>query len=139
MLRNRFRLRLFGIILGLGLCAQGQTGVRVLLGLNDKTSTRWDGSVTVQGASVSRIDPWRFTPDDEIHPDNSWRAATHPILIDWDSWTDSPPFSDNGVIIWLSGENSDTQISVKTARGDFNLRLGDLSFGTVVYGARIWL
>ena len=133
MLGNRFRLRLLGIILGLGLCAHGQTGVRVLLGLNDKTSTRWDGSVTVQGGSVSRIDPWRFTPDDEIHRDNSWRVATHPILIDWDSWTDSPPFSDNGVIIWLSGESSDTQISIETARGDFHLRLGDLAFGRFEY------
>jgi hypothetical protein len=133
VLRNRFRLPLLAVIFGLGLCAQGQTGVRILLGLTDKTSTRWDGSVSVQGGSVSRIDPWRFTPDDEIHQDNSWRVATHPILIDWDSWTDSPPFADNGVIIWLTGESPDTQLSVKTARGDFSLRLGDLSFGRFQY------
>ena len=35
-------------------------GVRILLGLTDTVSKPWDGSVTAQGATVARIDPWRF-------------------------------------------------------------------------------
>jgi hypothetical protein len=137
---TRKRLCLLTLILfALGINSYAQTGVRILVGLTDKASYRWDGSVTVDGAQITRIDPWRFTPDDEIHSDNSWRMATHPILIDWDSWTDQQPLADNGVIVWLNGENPDTEIKVETARGDFRFRLSQLAFGKFQYmlGGRV--
>jgi len=130
---KRIGLFLAVVALSFGLRAHAETGVRVLIGLTDKISTRWDGSVTVEGGRVTRITPWRFTPDDEIHSDNSWRVATHPILLDWDSWTDSPPLADNGVIIWLGDETPDTLVKVKTARGDFSFRLNQIAYGKFKY------
>src|SRR3984957_6119347 len=121
------------LTLGLSVGARGETGVRLLLGVTDKASTRWDGSVTVEGGRVARIDPWRFSTDDEIHADNSWRVSTHPIVLDWDSWTDSTPVASNGVIVWLSGETPDTEVQVRTARGDFNFRLSQLAYGRFRY------
>jgi hypothetical protein len=131
--RKRLFFLLTAVVFGLGNNGYAQTAVRVLLGLTDKASNRWDGSVAVEGAEITRIDPWRYTPDDEIHSDHSFRLATHPVLIDWDSWTDQQPLADNGIIVWLSGENPDTEIKVKTARGDFNFRLSQLAFGRFQY------
>ncbi len=133
MARTRLWFVLALIISGCGIPSYAQTGVRILLGLTDKASNRWDGSVAVEGGQITRIDPWRFTPDDEIHSDHSWRASTHPVLIDWDSWTDQQPLAANGVIVWLNGENPDTEIKVKTARGDFNFRVSQLAFGRFQY------
>ena len=66
-----------GIILAfvccLSLTASAQIGVRVLLGVTDEASVNWDGSVTADGARVTRLDPWRFGKDDELNPDNSWK------------------------------------------------------------------
>jgi hypothetical protein len=44
--------------------------VRVMLGVSDEASSNWDGSVTADGASITRLDPWRFGKDDQINPDN---------------------------------------------------------------------
>lgn len=130
---KRLRAVLAVIIVGFALRAQGETGVRILLGVGDKVTTRWDGSVAVEGGRVTRITPWRFSADDEIHGDNSWRATTHAIVLDWDSWTDNAPLAPNGIIIWLSGENPNTDVKVKTARGDFSFRLNEAAFGRFKY------
>src|SRR5262249_2072740 len=39
------------------------------------------------------------------------------------------PFVANGVIVWLTGESDGAQLRVKTAQGDFIVRLGDIPFG----------
>lgn len=122
------------LLLVISLCpvplTHAQSGVRVLLGITDQESARWDGSVAVEGATITRIDPWRFTPDDEIHADNSWRVSTRPIPLTWD---ERPPVVPNGVIIWLNGENRDTLFKIKTAKGDFSFRLNQAQFGRFRY------
>ena len=104
--------------------------------------TRWDGSVSVEGGHITRIDPWRFSADDEIHGDNSWRATTN-LVEDWytagDLGSSPPQYADNGVIIWLSGESADSEVKVKTARGDFSFRLSQAQYGRFLYelGGRV--
>ena len=36
-----------------------------MLGVSDEASSNWDGSVTGDGASITRLDPWRFGKDDQ--------------------------------------------------------------------------
>jgi hypothetical protein len=78
-IRIFFALFLF---LSFGFClnASAQIGVRVLLGLTDESSNVWDGSITAEGAQITRLDPWRFGKTDEIHPDNSWKISTAEVL-----------------------------------------------------------
>jgi hypothetical protein len=137
--KNRIGLLLCILAVGPGPRAYGETGVRVLLGLTDGQSTRWDGSVTVSGARITRIDPWRFGADNEIHGDNSWRVSTRPVVMTFDSSVDRPPIADNGVIVWLSGESPDTLVKVETARGDFSFRLSQTQYGRFLYelGGRV--
>src|SRR4051812_30147440 len=68
------------LALSIAVCATAQqqsgVGVRILLGITDQQSTKWDGSVTVSGAEVRAIEPWRFEPEDSISG-TSWKVATH--------------------------------------------------------------
>jgi Protein of unknown function (DUF3604) len=131
---------LFIGLLGFPLPASAQIGLRVLLGVTDEASAVWDGSVSVDGARVTRLDPWRFGKEDEIIGNTSWKASTRPVLSFMHLVLHlQPPVGDNGVIIWLSEDNPNAEIKIKTTQGDFSLRLGDLPFGKLTYelGGRV--
>jgi hypothetical protein len=49
---------------------------RILLGLTDTESTRWDGSLSVTSGTVVRLEPWRFDDGDTLQ-DTSWKLSTH--------------------------------------------------------------
>jgi hypothetical protein len=133
-----------GVILAFVCCVclptSAQIGVRVLLGVTDETSVNWDGSVTAEGARVTRLDPWRFGKEDELQSDNSWKVSTRPVL----SFLHlvfklTPPVGDNGVIVWLSEDNPNAEIKVKTTQGNFAFRLSALPYGKFLYelGGRV--
>ena len=106
-----------GIILAFVFClslpASAQIGVRVLLGVTDEASVSWDGSVTADGARVTRLDPWRFGKDDELSLDNSWKISTRPVLSFMHLvFKLTPPVGENGVIVWLSEDNPNATVNV---------------------------
>jgi hypothetical protein len=120
--------------------AQAQIGVRVLLGVTDEAAVTWDGSVSADGASITRLDPWRFGKEDEIKDDGSWKISTRPVLSFFHLVLHmTPPIGDNGVIVWLSEDNPNAQIKVKTVQGNFAFRLSDIPYGRFVYelGGRV--
>jgi hypothetical protein len=51
-------------------------GVRVIFGLGDLETAKWDGSATARGAEIRLVEPWRFEDGDAI-AGQSWRVATH--------------------------------------------------------------
>ena len=106
-------------------------GVRLILGLTDRSSVRWDGSATARGARITSIEPWRFDADDAIQSGNAWRVATHPIrLFGAQAAQLANLFVANGVIVWLADERDDAELAVKTAQGEFAVRLADIPYGT---------
>ncbi len=49
-------------------------GVRLILGMTDSAPAPWDGSISVRGGgSVSALEGWRFTADDRIVSNESWK------------------------------------------------------------------
>jgi hypothetical protein len=117
--------------------AQNSTsyGVRVLMGVGDGQSTRWDGSISATGPDIARLEPWRCQGDDAIRG-RSWTMATHPIKLFLggvfvpNSHTDrAGTMVANGFIAQLTRANDDGQIKVHTSQGDFAFRLGDIPFG----------
>src|ERR1039457_6528001 len=81
-------------------------GVRILLGLTDTQSTKWDGSVTVRGAEVRALEPWRFEPEDSVTGTN-WKISTHAArLFNGGSQMGmtKPPMVANGVTVRLSSQ-----------------------------------
>src|SRR5579859_6493082 len=108
--------------------SQRGVGVRILLGVTDQQSTKWDGSVTVRGAETLGIEPWRFEPADSI-AGTSWKISTHPVrLFNGGSQMGiaGPPIVPNGVIVRLSSVAPNVELAVKTAQGSFTVRLADL-------------
>jgi hypothetical protein len=115
-------------LLTLSAGAQAAVGVRLILGLTDKTPTKWDGSVSANGARIVGIEPWRFENGDAIEG-NSWRMSTRPIrLFGGANQQATPPVVANGVVVWVEGDENG-RLDVVTAAGNFSVRLADIPFG----------
>jgi hypothetical protein len=111
--------------------AQNAIGIRILLGLEGKLGDKWDGSVTASGARVTSVEPWRFDIGDAMGPNNSWKAAVHPIrLFGGAQRAPVPTPIANGVVVFLDSSNDNAAIDVKTAQGDFRVGLRDIPWGT---------
>ena len=124
------------ILLLLGVCvpAQADVGVRVLLGVRDVQGSSWDGSAAIDRGRIAKVDPWRFGKNDEIASDGSWKIVTAPVL----SFLhlverQTAPLGTNGVILWLTGEDANSEIRVNTPRGPFTFHLADIPYGKFHY------
>ncbi|MEO7653612.1 MAG: hypothetical protein ABIZ80_24400, partial [Bryobacteraceae bacterium] len=122
------KLFLIALAIVLSASAQGAIGVRLLLGLTDTASTKWDGSVAARGARIRSLEQWRFEAQDKISG-NEWTLSTHAIRVFGGSRPAAPQIVANGVIVWLDGESDSTELQVKTPQGSFTVRLGDIPFG----------
>lgn len=112
------------------LSAQNKIGVRILLGLTDSETVRWDGSVTARGAKVTAVEPWRFERADSISG-TSWKCVTRgPRLFGQAGQAAAKIRVANGVMVWLDQESDAAELAVETAQGNFSFRLGDVPYGT---------
>src|SRR4029450_4625321 len=122
------RLSALILLAALSTAAHGATGVRVLLGLTDKATTKWDGGVSARGARIVSLEPWRFEGEDSI-TGNQWRISTHAVRLF--GAQAARPVVANGVIVWLDGESDASELSVKTPQGALTVKLGDIPVGQV--------
>ncbi|MDQ6700991.1 MAG: hypothetical protein M3Z36_12495, partial [Acidobacteriota bacterium] len=104
-------------------------GVRLILGLTDTKTAKWDGSATAEGARITSIEPWRFEADDAVLPNSSWRVSTHNIRLFGGQQQVAPPITANGVILWLDGTGDSGTVQIKTAQGNFAVKLSDIPYG----------
>ncbi len=135
----RISIRVLAAVLGITATGHAAVGVRLLMGLTDKSSVKWDGSAAAAGARIVRIEPWRFdvvaqedgtAVADAIHGMDAWTMSTHRgRAFGAAAQTTIVP---NGVIVWLEGESQGTQLEVKTAQGNFRVGLGELPYGKSV-------
>src|SRR5690242_21309802 len=82
---------------------EAAVGVRIVLGLTDQNSTKWDGSVVARGARIASIEGWRLDADDALLPGDSWRISTHRIRLFGAGQALATPVA-NGVVVWLTDE-----------------------------------
>ncbi len=109
--------------------AHAAVGVRILLGLTDTAAdTKWDGNVTARGATISSIEPWRFEGGDKISG-HDFQISTHDIRLFGAQVRPQTPVVANGIIVFLSGESDSSALQVKTAQGEFSVKLSDIPFG----------
>src|SRR4029077_19368841 len=104
------------------------TGVRILLGLTDTESTKWDGGATARAARITSIEPWRFEGKDAING-NQWTVSTHNIRLFGGQLAPAARVVANGVILWLDGESDSSELQVKTSQGSFAVKLSDIPYG----------
>ncbi len=115
--------------------AQGPASVRILLGISDKVATPWDGSVEVAGSGTATLEPWRFDGSDTISG-TTWKASTHQVrLFSQGRQVNGTPILDvvaNGVVVNVPQASGDTALRVKTAQGNFDVKLSEIPYGTSV-------
>jgi hypothetical protein len=123
--------RILAVFLFLALQLQAAVGVRLIMGLTDRQTARWDGSVTVDRGRITGIDGWRFEANDEISG-NSWKMSTRSIRLFGAAKKGQPPVVANGVIVWVDAPEDRATLEVKTAQGNFRVSLADIPYGKSV-------
>lgn len=114
--------------------------LRIRVGMNDPEPTCWDGSLEVTGASLAAVEGWRFEQADALTGPNSWKFATREVTERKKAGNSKAaatararrvriPMNDNGLLIRLAAVRPDSLLHFKTAAGDFDLALRDLSLG----------
>jgi len=111
--------------------AQQSVSVRVLMGINDRTPVRWDGSVDAQGGQITSIEPWRFEGTDSI-ANSMWKMSTHPIRLFGAAPAGGRQVVANGVIVHVAARSADATLRFQTAEGAFDVPLRDIPYGTMV-------
>jgi hypothetical protein len=121
-----------GVVLLAGTALNAQVSVRILMGVGDMASIRWDGTIAAQGTTIASIEPWRFEGTDAI-VGSTWHVSTHPARL-FAGATPVGPGSvvPNGLIVTLSGFASGAQLKVTTAQGDFTIAADEVAYAKPV-------
>lgn len=126
----------------LPLCAE-DVGLLLQLGLTDKESTVWDGSLKVSQGEVQELAGWRFERTDKLEGPAAWKASTRVAAGAQKGRTNNPkklgmakraaqnlgPMQENGVFVRLHDVSADSLVEVSTAQGGFTFKLADVKDG----------
>ena len=116
-------------------------GVRIRFGLTDKEPKKWDATLSVTPGKIERIDGWRFQATDEVQGTTGWKASTRPLTVRRTNNPKKAPgkarggnanMADNGVLLLLTGVTEASVVKVKSAQGDFDFKLADVTYGKFV-------
>ena len=110
---------------------------RVLLGVTDTSSTRWDGAIEARETGAIKTEGWRFEGVDNFngnlfhlstHPARGFGAATSAVVA-------------NGFIINADDVTEASEFRFTTAQGDFSFKATDIGYGDGVYklGGRVYI
>ncbi len=124
---------LFLVFSGMNVKAQAPAAFRVLLGVTDTGSTRWDGSFKVTQAGQYSLEPWRFEGIDNIYGE-LFHISTHT------GYMGSPTFA-NGFIISATAVEDSSTFSFSTAQGNFSFRASEVPYGGGIYelGGKVYV
>jgi len=108
------------------LYAQAPAAFRVLLGVTDSATTRWDGTVTTKQAGNITTEGWRFEGVDNIDG-TLFHLNTHPARI-----FNNPAggtFVANGFVINADAVSESSEFDITTDQGDFTFRASEVPYG----------
>ncbi|OYW75203.1 MAG: hypothetical protein B7Z37_14350 [Verrucomicrobia bacterium 12-59-8] len=136
------KLLLLSLILLGSFASAADTELLIHLGLNDKASTVWDGSITVTPGEVQEISGYRFEQKDTITGKDAWQASSrtpqgagpnkargnNPKKIGAMAKQLGPIF-ENGVFVKLKDITPESSVEVTTAQGKESFKLADVKPG----------
>jgi hypothetical protein len=123
-------------------CHAENTGLLILLGVNDSEPTQWDGNIAVNEGSVGEVSGWRFERDDAIKGKAGWTCSTHHLQVK-PGRANNPkklgmakraqqmqgPMQDNGVVAKLVNVSNATEVKLVTPQGEATFKLSDVTYG----------
>ena len=125
------------ILLALSDNAHAQTAAafRVLFGVNDASTTRWDGSLKVIQAGQYTLEPWRFEATDNIVGE-IFHFSTRSVS---NAPSGGLPLA-NGFILTATAVGDGSEFSFSTAQGKFSFRASEVPYGKGIYklGGFMW-
>lgn len=121
-------------------------GLRIRFGLEDKSPSKWDGSVSVSPGRVTYLSGWRFIDGDKVNGTEGWTASTHATAQQGRGNNAKKaaanaakraegapvPTSDNGVLVSLADVTADSRVTVKTEQGEFAFALSEVPYGALL-------
>jgi hypothetical protein len=118
--------------------AQSPASFRVLLGVTDTSSTRWDGTITAKQAGEIKTEGWRLEGVDDIDGP-LFHMATHPARL-FGNATGGAVVA-NGFIINASAVTETSEFDITTSQGNFQFLASDVPYGSGVYklGGRVYV
>jgi hypothetical protein len=122
----------FVLILAAVTTIRAEVAVRILLGVGDQKQVDYSGEINSRNGRITALEPWRFDGDDKILGADRWRISTHQIRLFGGSIAPQRQWIANGIVAELAGESGDTELSVRTAQGNFTVRLSEIPFGRKV-------
>ncbi|HXW13920.1 MAG TPA: hypothetical protein VEN79_05360, partial [Terriglobia bacterium] len=138
-MKRLLRVFIFGLlVVPSWLYAQAPASFRVLLGVTDSASTRWDGTITPKQAGHITTEGWRFEGVDNIDG-TLFHLNTHPVRI-FNNPTGGNVVA-NGFIINADAVSDSSEFAISTAQGNFNFRASEVPYGQGVYklGGRVYV
>ena len=125
---------------------EGLQAVTLVFGEKDNQPAKWDGTATLSGGTIERIEGYHFTRESKILGDSGWQASTHP----WPAFSHemfpserpqprATPVEAIGVTIYYRAPDS-VAMKIDFADGQgFSFRLADLpAEGSIYpYSARV--
>ena len=113
---------------------------RISLGLKDTEPATWDGSLSLSGGQITRIEGWRFGGGDTTDGRSKWKAATRylppaPAAAQRQQQGQGAargPILENGVLVSATGLGPDSRFDIETAQGKFSFLVKDAPFGESV-------
>jgi hypothetical protein len=110
--------------------AQSPASFRVLLGVTDATSTRWDGTINAKQAGELTTEGWRLEGVDDIDG-NLFHLSTHPARL-FSSSTGGAVVA-NGFILNASAVTESSEFEITTSQGDFHFRASEVPYASGIY------
>jgi len=104
--------------------AGGNVSFRILLGVNDRSGSNWDGTITVSPGRVTEIRGWRFGGADSADL-KGWKVATRPSD---GKKGKAGGVMENGVVV-TADAGEDARFEVRLAQGTFAFQARELPFG----------
>ncbi|MFC5457120.1 hypothetical protein [Prosthecobacter fluviatilis] len=129
------------LLLLTGIASAADSALLIQLGLHDKESTVWDGSVTVTPGEVLEVNGYRFEQKDAMTGKNSWKASSRtPVGANAKARGNNPkkigqmarqlgPIFENGVYVKLRDVTPESSVEVTTAQGKVSFKLADVKPG----------
>ncbi|MDZ4850470.1 MAG: hypothetical protein SGI77_14390 [Pirellulaceae bacterium] len=114
--------------------AQDQVSLRIRFGMRDQEPTDWSGSLTASSGKVETIRGWRWQQEDSASG-NKWSVRTRRGVPQSSAERAriaaglQLPMSDNGILVTLSGCDSNAEITIDTKPAQATIRLNELLFG----------
>jgi hypothetical protein len=133
----------FCFLASAALASADDVGLLIQLGLTDKQSTVWDGSMKVTPGQVQELAGWRFEGKDAVSGKGTWTASTRAAAGAQKGRSNNPkkvgmakraaanlgPMTENGVFVRLHEVTPNSLVEVTTKQGNFSFKVGDVKDG----------